>query len=166
MSGPLYLLDSNCFIQAHRMTYPLDVATSFWAKLKQLADEGTISSIDKVKGELGRNKDALHLWCAANLQPDFFHSSGSVMADYARVIQTASRRIPPYSQSALSTFFDKDEADAWLIAHALQKGLPIVTHEVSQPAGIANVKIPDICNLLGVRTLITIAMFRELNEQF
>jgi len=166
MSGPLYLLDTNCFIQAHRVTYPLDVATSFWAKLRQLADAQTISSIDKVKGELGRSKDPLHHWCAANLHPKFFHSSGSVMPEYTRVIQTASNRTPLYSPSALSTFFDKDEADAWLIAHALHKGIPIVTHEVSHPSGTSNVKIPDICHILGVRTLTTIAMLRELNEQF
>jgi len=32
-----FLLDSNFFIQAHRDTYPLDVASSFWDKLAQLA---------------------------------------------------------------------------------------------------------------------------------
>ena len=45
----IYVVDSNFFIEAHRATYPLDVAHSFWNKVKQLADDGKIVSIDKVK---------------------------------------------------------------------------------------------------------------------
>jgi len=60
--GPL-IVDSNFFIQAHRDTYPLDVATSFWQKIGQLAADRRIMSIDKVKAELARNKDALTDWC-------------------------------------------------------------------------------------------------------
>ena len=45
----VYVVDSNFFIQAHRAHYPLDVAVSFWAKVKQLAYEGKIISIDNVK---------------------------------------------------------------------------------------------------------------------
>ena len=42
----LYVIDSNFFIQAHRESYPLDIAFSFWNKVKHLADEGKITSID------------------------------------------------------------------------------------------------------------------------
>ncbi len=45
----VYVVDSNFFIQAHRATYPLDIAFSFWKKVKQLAEEGKIISIDKIK---------------------------------------------------------------------------------------------------------------------
>jgi len=165
MDGP-YLLDSNFFIQAHRQTYPLDVATSFWRKIQQLAAEGKIISIDKVKAELHKNKDALTDWCGANLPAPFFCESGPVMAEYAKVIQAATSRRPPYNQRALDTFFDADEADAWLIAHAVNKNIPIVTHEVSQPARVANVKIPDICQMLNIQTFTTIEMFRQIGESF
>ena len=165
MDGP-YLLDSNFFIQAHRQTYPLDVATSFWIKINQLANDGKIISIDKVKVELYKNKDALTQWCNANLTPSFFCDSGSVMLQYTKVILAASSRRPPYNQRALDTFYDADEADAWLIAHALSRNIPIVTHEISQPARVANVKIPDICRLLNIPTFTTIEMFRQLGESF
>lgn len=165
MDGP-YLLDSNFFIQAHRQTYPLDVATSFWNKIHQLANAGKIISIDKVKAELYKNKDALTEWCTASLKPKFFCDSGSVMPQYARVILAASTRRPPYNQRALDTFYDAGEADAWLIAHALSRNIPIVTHEISQAARVANVKIPDICQLLDIPTLTTIEMFRQLGERF
>jgi hypothetical protein len=46
---PVYVLDSNFFIQAHRFHYPIDVAAGFWNKVRQLAEEGRVISIDKVK---------------------------------------------------------------------------------------------------------------------
>jgi hypothetical protein len=58
----VYILDSNFFIQAHRVSYPLDIALSFWKKVKQLAAEGKIISIDKVKNELYDKNDALEVW--------------------------------------------------------------------------------------------------------
>ncbi len=67
----VYVVDSNFFIQAHRVNYPLDVAFSFWNKVKQLADYGKIISIDKVKQEIYQNEDALKPWCVTNL-PRFF----------------------------------------------------------------------------------------------
>jgi hypothetical protein len=163
--GPL-IVDSNFFIQAHRDTYPLDVATSFWTKINELAANQRIMSIDKVKAELNRNKDALTVWCDANLPTDFFAPSAPVIAHYAQVINVARFRQPPYNQRALDTFFDADEADAWLIAHALYSRNAIVTHETSQPAKIARVKIPDICAALAIRSITTIEMFRELGERF
>ena len=37
---PIYLLDSNIFIQAHRMYYPFDVVPSFWNKILELSNKG------------------------------------------------------------------------------------------------------------------------------
>ena len=55
----VYVVDSNFFIQTHRESYPLDIAFSFWKKVKQLADKGRIISIDKVKNEIYDKNDAL-----------------------------------------------------------------------------------------------------------
>ncbi len=39
-----FIVDSNFFIQAHRGTYPLDVVSSFWDKVSNLAKKGKIIS--------------------------------------------------------------------------------------------------------------------------
>jgi len=67
----IFVVDSNFFIQAHRAHYPLDVAVSFWAKVRQLSHDGKIISIDKVKDELYDNNDSLKEWCKANLPDNF-----------------------------------------------------------------------------------------------
>lgn len=59
-----FLLDSNFFIQAHRMHYPIDVVPSFWGRVVDLANNGLVISIDKVYSELAMGRDDLYGWCA------------------------------------------------------------------------------------------------------
>lgn len=69
---PVFVVDANFFINAHRDTYPLDVAHSFWNKVKILAADGKIISIDKVREEIyGYNEDELQIWCNDNLDSNF-----------------------------------------------------------------------------------------------
>ena len=51
------MVDSNLFIQAHRVNYPLDVVKSFWEALSELAHKDKICSLDKVKKEIYENDD-------------------------------------------------------------------------------------------------------------
>ena len=68
----IFVVDSNFFIEAHRATYPLDVARGFWNKIQQLAADQRLISIDKVKAELFDNhEDELKEWCEASLPIDF-----------------------------------------------------------------------------------------------
>lgn len=167
---PIFVVDTNFFINAHRDNYPLDVAPSFWLKVKELALGGKIISIDKVKSEIYDNReDELKAWCEANLDDDFFHDSSSVLSTtYPNVIQWANARAPRYLQRALDEFLDANEADAFLIAYALSDPgrFTITTLEISAPLGINKVKIPDACIGLGVNTCNTISMFRQLGESF
>ena len=72
---PLYVLDTNTFIQAYRAHYPIDVIPSFWNKLKQLFENNKIISIDKVKDEIYKNDDSLKVWIETNLNETIFHDS-------------------------------------------------------------------------------------------
>ena len=63
----IFVVDSNFFIQAHRATYPIDIAIGFWNKVKQLALDGVIISIDKVKNALHKRQ----LFIAPSLAVEF-----------------------------------------------------------------------------------------------
>jgi hypothetical protein len=108
----------------------LDVAFSFWNKVKQFADEGRIISIDKVKNELYDKNDLLKAWCKDNLPEDFFKDTSYVMAAYGNVSTWAISKSDHYLPNALNEFLDADEADAFLIAYALadNSNRIIVTH--------------------------------------
>lgn len=165
----IYVVDSNFFIEAHRTTYPLDVAHSFWNKVKQLAEDGKIISIDKVKNEICDNhEDALKQWCDANLPRDFFKDTTQVMNEYGQVAAWAVSRSGHYLPNALAEFLDADEADAHVVAFVLADNANriVTTQEISEPNRRNKVKIPEACNALGMHYCNTIEMFRQLNETF
>lgn len=164
----VFVLDSNFFIEAHRANYPLDIAFSFWDKVKQLAKNGKIISIDKVQKELYNKNDALKDWCVNNLPNNFFKDTSEIMAEYGEVSAWATSRSDHYLQKALSEFLDVDEADAFLIAYALsdKANRTIVTQEVSNPFQKNRIKIPEPCNSLNINFCNTMEMFRKLGETF
>lgn len=161
-------MDSNFFIQAHRSNYPIDVAYSFWNKVKQLADTGTIISIDKVRDEIFDKNDALEAWCRDNLPIEFFNDSSHVMEAYGEVINWAVSRSSHYLPKALYEFLDAAEADAFIVAYALADpgNRVVVTHEISEPNRKTKIKIPEACDALNVQFVNTIGMFRQLGETF
>lgn len=163
----VYVVDTNFFIQAHRVTYPLDVVPSFWNKVKQLADSGKIISIDKVKKEIFNNDDDLKDWCKNNLSPDFWKDSNQNPLEYARIAAWGASQTTRYTQNAIQEFLDAEEADAFLMAFTLADLLnkKVVTYE--RPSNKMNkIKIPDVCVEFGIKYLDPIAMFRELGEAF
>lgn len=164
----VYVVDSNFFIQAHRANYPLDVATSFWDKVKQLAEQQKIISIDKVKKEIYDHQDDLKTWCENNLPDDFFKDSTGVVTNYSQVVMWANSRSVHYFPTAIAEFLDADEADAWLVsyAHADIANRVIVTHEKSQPDRKNKVKIPEACAPFNINFVDTIEMLRQLGERF
>ncbi|MFO7863770.1 MAG: DUF4411 family protein [Salinivirgaceae bacterium] len=164
----IYIVDSNFFIQAHRAIYPLDIATGFWNKVKELADRGVIISIDKVKNELYDKNDELETWCKDNLPNDFFKDSSVVISEYVQVCAWANSQNGHYMPNALNEFLDSEEADAFLVAFGLSDVLNhvIVTQEVSQPGRKNKIKIPEPCNALNVPYVNTIEMFRQIGETF
>lgn len=164
----VYVIDSNFFIQAHRASYPIDVAISFWNKVIQLATDGKIIGIDKVKNEIFKNEDELRQWCELNLPDHFFKDTSTLIPQYTQVAAWAASKSEHYLQNALAEFLDADEADAWLIAYALVNptNYILVTHELSEPRRKNKIKIPDVCKAKGVQYCNTIEMFRQLGERF
>ena len=164
-----YIVDSNVFIQAHRAYYPLDVVTSFWAKMRSIALDGCIISIDKVKKEIfdgSSHEDELKEWCENNLPDDFFYNTDDVLNNYIQIVSWVNSMNHHYTERAIQEFLETDLADPWLVAFAMSNGFTIVTYEKSEPNRKSRVKIPEVCNRFNVKHINTIEMLRELNENF
>lgn len=161
-----FLVDSNFFIQAHRLYYPFDVVPSFWERVKDLTSRGIICSLDKVKNEICANGDELSEWIRNNLDGSVFKDSEECLDEYRSVTGWAISKNDHFSESAIAEFCHADEADAWLISFALKKGIIVITHEVSAPGSKKKIKMPDVCNQFGVRYMNTIEMFRTIGERF
>lgn len=164
----LYILDSNFFIQAHRAYYPLDVVTSFWTKISELANQGKIRSIDKVKSEIYANsshEDELKHWCENNLPVDFFLDTNSVVPDYIDLVEWANSMHNHYKPMAIQEFLSAELADPWLVAYAKANNYTVVTYEKSEPNIKRKIKIPEACNHFDVKYINTVDLLRELNEK-
>ena len=86
-----FVLDSNVFIEAHRTTYPLDIAIGFWDTITRLASDDQIISIDKVHNEILRNEDELSDWLDSNLPRGFFRDTlnPDVLKHYGTIVRWA-----------------------------------------------------------------------------
>jgi hypothetical protein len=160
-----FLLDSNVFIQAHRMYYPFDVFPSFWDKLIELSNNGKIFSIDKVKKELcdNPNEDDLSIWCNQTINSTFFCDSSASIDKYMLIAKWTNEH-KLFQQNAKDEFLATDLADPWLIAYALKNDCIIVTNETSQPNRKNKIKIPEPCDEFGVQYMSPIQMLRDLKE--
>ncbi len=63
-ASSVYSLDANVFIEAARRYYAFDLVPRFWTGLEELARNGRIRSVDRVKQQLEKGKDLLAEWCS------------------------------------------------------------------------------------------------------
>jgi Domain of unknown function (DUF4411) len=164
---PIYVADTNFFVQAHRMHYPLDIVPGFWLKIIELDRRGILVSIDKVKAEMVDYKDVLSKWIKTELSADFFKDTSTVVPQYATLTGWAATH-PQYTTAAKAEFCDDKVADAWICAYALanQPDAILLTHEKSEKEIKKKVKIPEVCAQFNMTCVNTIQMFRQLNETF
>lgn len=156
-----YLLDTNVFIQAKNLHYGLDFCPAFWDWLVQRNGTGHVHSIEKVGDELLAGNDDLATW-AQERGEDFFLPPDQTMLGTLATVSTwvyAQR----YRPTAVSTFLQ--DADYYLIAHALAHKCTVVTHEVASD-GVRAVKIPNVCIGVRVKCMTPYEMLRRERAKF
>ena len=164
-----YIIDSNRFITPSRTFCPTDVSVSFWNKIKSLAEEGRICSIDKVKDELYTNSDELQKWMSSNITDNFFIKyDGEEQAQKLSKILRWAATSTTYNDKAKHKFMKMDKADIYLAAFASvnPQEWKVVSMERSAPNSQAEIKLPDVCSRFGVSCIQPEEMFREMKETF
>jgi len=163
---PIYVLDTNVLIQAHRNYYSFDLAPGFWDSLPEFAVR--IHVIDWVRSEMvDGHDDELAQWV---------RGAGAVLCQRVMDLDEVRRAVVPEYQ-AIVTLVQKTArfqerwrrdflacADPWVIAYAKVIGGTVVTMEQPASAG-SKVKIPDICDAVSVAWINTYSMLRSLSVQ-
>ena len=153
-----YWLDANVFIEAAKGPYGFSIVPGFWAFLEGLALRGTIGSSVLVYSELKEGGDHLAVWAGSQQHLNLFREpDADVQTRFGEIADHILRR---YDEANASNFLAS--ADPWLIAHASAEGGTLVTLEVRVPENSRKIKIPNVCDHLGVRTINTYQMLREL----
>ena len=142
-----YLLDADVFISAKRDHYRMNVCPGFWDWIAAANRAAILYSIKAVREDLMRGSDLLASW--ARQQPKTFFLAPDAHVTTALKTVTNWVNSQDYTPAAISEFFGV--ADYWLVGHALATGYTVITHEVSAPTSKKRIKVPDVCNGVGVK---------------
>lgn len=150
MSAPKYAVDT-CSLTKMRHTYPEDVFPSAWSKLTDLADNGVLVSAADVWEELNVFEDEISAW--AKTRADFFYP-------LTPNIQTRATEILTSHPGLLDLKKNKSSADPFVISTAIELDCIVVTEELMSNSPI-RLKIPNVCNDLGVDCINLLEMLRR-----
>lgn len=161
----VYVLDSSVFIEASRRYYAFDLAPKFWESLIELAKNGKIQSIDRVKKpELERGKDQLAIWADKNFSHAFASTNNNTIVESFSEIMSWVYMQSQFMESAKADF--ANGADGWLIAYAKVNNCVVVTQEVLAPDSRKKVPIPNVCKQFNVTFKDTFEMLRDFGVRF
>ena len=159
---PLYVLDTNVFIEAARRYYAFDIVPSFWKALVVHAQAGRLISIDRVKDELDRGKDDLGAWARSHFAAHFVSTNEDpIIGAYGQLMAWAYSQ-SQFSNPAKAEFAAADNADAWVVAYAMVKSCIVVTHETYNTQIRRKIPIPNACRAMGAKDVDTFTMLRNL----
>jgi hypothetical protein len=162
MSSAIYILDTSCLTQAHRIYYPFDIAPSFWDFLKKHVASGDFVVINKVADEIARGRDILATWVNSNIpvseQLDCNTEAG-ILNHYASIMTWGSSH-PQFSTLAKKEFADFENADPFIVAAALEKSATVVSQEISATSSKKNIKLPDVCSQFRINHIDTFTLLR------
>ena len=157
----IYLLDANVFIQAKNLHYGFDFCPAFWEWLVEQNTSKQVFSIDKVADEIAAGDDDLKAWAQKRREGFFLMTDANVAAQFGKVSEwTGSQNYEPV---AINTFLQ--DADYYLVAHALAGKCVVVTHEVPSDSN-KRIKLPNVCAGLGLGFMSPYEMLRRENARF
>lgn len=147
-----YSLDTSAMLQISRM-YPADrspdLFSRVWEKIELAAGSGQIIVIDKVYNELLRKDDFARRWLLERKKIIIHPCDAEVISMAADVVRDFPKLIDPDSEH--------EQADPYLVAHALMRGYVVVTCELAQKPPLdpkrKKDKIPNVCDHYGIEKI-------------
>ena len=162
---PIYIMDANVLMQAHRLYYAFPICPGFWDFLLQQHKAGRLISLDRVHAEIHPG-DALHRWVQSTAPTTLFASTQD-----AAVGRNFGALAAWVEGNARFTEAAKDEfarvADGWLVAYAqAHPNHVVVTLEERADGARKKVPLPNMCLQFGVHYTDTFTMMRDLGGRF
>jgi len=160
-SQQIYCLDANVLINGWQKYYSPKFCPDYWSLLNNLGAAGRIFIPQAVFDEILRTEDDLNAWLKKSHIP--IRKIDGPVAQCLSSIYAAN----PIHQYLVDNTKQRSLADPWVIAHALNENACVVTKEekVSVP-GTTRIKIPNVCDNMGIRWLNDFQLIEELGIQF
>jgi len=156
-----YCLDANVLIQAWQKYYSPKICPDYWILLNELGTNNRIFLPENVFDEIMRTEDDLKDWIRQSKIP--IHEIDGNVAECLKKIYAAN----PVHQYLVDNTKQRSLADPWVIAHALNENACVVTKEEKVTAqNTTKIKIPNVCENMGIRWINDFQLVEELNIRF
>lgn len=153
-----YCLDANVLIQAWQKYYNPKFCPDYWNILIELGKNEKIFIPELVYEEIVRTEDDLSKWLKASKIP---------IAKISEPVTKHIRKILEGHPLLVDNTKARSLADPWVIAHALYENATVVTKEEKVTAlNSKKIKIPNVCDNVGIRWINDFQLIDELDIKF
>jgi predicted nucleic acid-binding protein len=156
-----YCLDANVLIQAWQKYYNPKFCSDYWKLLVELGKKDIIFVPEVVYDEIIRTEDDLSKW---------LRESGIPIKKISEKVTICLQRMyaaDPAHKYLVDNTKSRSLADPWVIAHAMCEHATVVTKEEKITASNSNkIKIPNVCDNMGVRWLNDFQLIEEVGLKF
>jgi len=156
-----YCLDANVLIEAWQKYYAPEVCPDYWCVLVELGKRDIIFIPEMVREEILRTEDDLAKWLRTSKIP--IRKIDGRVTSCLRNIYTNN----PVHKYLVDSIKGRSLADPWVIAHAISEKATVVTKEIRINAlNSQRIRIPNVCDNMGVRWINDFDLIKELDIKF
>ncbi len=156
-----YCLDANVLIQAWQKYYNPKFCPDYCKILVELGKKGKIFIPELVYEEIVRTEDDLSKWLKGSKIP--INKISEPITICLQKIYAAD----PIHKNLVDNTKARSLADPWVIAHALHENASVVTKEEKVTAlNSKRIKIPNVCENMGIRWINDFQFIEELDIKF
>jgi rRNA-processing protein FCF1 len=157
----IFCLDTNVLIQAWQKYYAPSFCPDYWEILNQLGKKGSIFIPQAVYDEIEKTDDDLHKWLKSSSIP--VKKVDGVVTNCLQGIYSKNEK----HKYLVDNTKQRSLADPWVIAHAIKEKAIVVTKEEKVTALNSNrIKIPNVCDNMGIRWINDFQLIIELDLKF
>ena len=157
----IYSLDTNVLIQAWNGYYSPDFCADYWNCMDNLIQAGIIFIAEEVYRELEKEDDDLFQW-AKSRKDEFVHEIDDDVEDNLKRIYD----FDPKHRRLVDSIRSRSIADPWVIAHAITDNAIVVTKENFETQSNKRIKIPNVCENMGVQWINDFQFIKDVQISF
>jgi len=132
-------------------------APQYWELLDDLAKREQAFCKMEVKREIQKKNESLYTWAKKHN-----HLFKEVDTEIQKILIDLMKRFPRLVDSCKF----RSPADPWVIAHAMAEYAVVVTKEQLETSKSKRIKIPNVCNELGIEWMDEFQFLDELGFSF
>lgn len=156
-----YCLDANVLIQAWQKYYNPKICPDYWKILIELGKQGRIFIPELVYQEIIRTEDDLSQWLKSSEIP--IEKITEPVTLCLQQIYSSN----PVHKTLVDNTKARSLADPWVIAHAMHDNGVVVTKEEKITASSSKrIKIPNVCDNIGLRWINDFQFVDEIGVRF